>query len=127
MSLVKGIHHISMKTTSEEEYDKTVDFYCNVLGLSVARTWEFGIMFDTGNGLIEIFKNGEGKPSIGIIRHVAFEVEDVDACVEAVTEAGYEVFLGPKDIEIASNPPYPARMAFCHGPLGEDIEFFCVK
>ena len=33
----------------------------------------------------------------------------------------------PKDIEIQSDPRFPARIAFCHGPLGEDIEFFCEK
>ncbi len=26
--------------------------------------------------------------------------------------------------EIPSDPPYPIRVAFCHGPSGEEIEFF---
>lgn len=124
MSLIKGIHHVSMKTRNESEHEKTVEFYRDILGLKAAREWEFGIMFDTGSGLIEIFKNGTEEPVTGIIRHFAFAVEDVDACVKAVTEAGYEVFIGPKDICIPSNPEFPARMAFCFGPLGEQIEFF---
>ena len=53
--------------------------------------------------------------------------EDVDACVTAVRKAGYEVFVEPKDIEIQSDPKFPARIAFCRGPLGEEIEFFCEK
>lgn len=69
MNLVKGIHHVSMKCCSEEEYRKTVAFYRDILGLVVA----------------------------------------------------------PKDIVISSQPPYPARIAFCKGPLGEEIEFFCTK
>ena len=33
-----------------------------------------------------------------------------------------EVFIEPKDIKIASTPAFPARIAFCKGPLGEEIE-----
>ena len=54
----------------------------------------------------------------------SFATDDVDACVEAVKAAGYEVFIEPKDIEIASTPVFPARIAFCKGPLGEEIELF---
>lgn len=81
MSLVKGLHHVSMKCSSMEEYEKTVDFYKNI-------------------------------------------TDDVDACVDAVKKTGYEVFIEPKNIEIASMPVFPARIAFCRGPLGEEIEFF---
>lgn len=108
MSLIKGIHHVSMKCSSTEEYEKTIDFYKNILGIPVAREWQAGIMLDTGNGIVEIFNDGD----------------DVDACVEAVKAAGYEVFIEPKDIEIASTPVFPARIAFCKGPLGEEIELF---
>lgn len=124
MSLVKGIHHVSMKTSSPEEFEKVVSFYRDTIGLTVARTWEAGIMFDTGDGIIEFFKNGDETKPQGAIRHFAFATDDVDACVKAVTEAGYEFFDGPRDVVIPSDPGYPIRVAFCHGPLGEDIEFF---
>jgi len=58
---------------------------------------------------------------------MAFAVKDVDACVEAVRAAGYEITVEPNDIVIPSNPPLPARIAFCIGPVGEEIEFFCEK
>lgn len=124
MGLVNGIHHISMKTRSVEQYNKVVTFYKDILGLSVKREWAGGVMFDTGAGLIEIFTNGEEDLPKGTIRHIAFDVDDVDLCVKTVTEAGYEVFMGPKDIVIPSSPELHARMAFCYGPLGEEIEFF---
>ena len=54
MSLIKGIHHVSMKCSSTEEYEKTIDFYKNILGIPVAREWQAGIMLDTGNGIVEI-------------------------------------------------------------------------
>ena len=124
MSFVKGIHHVCLKCSSEKEYEEVIRFYRDVLGLPVARTWAEGIMFETGSGLIEIFNNAESPLPQGTIRHFALATDDVDACVKAVSDAGYEVFIGPKDIEIPSNPVFPARIAFCKGPLGEEIEFF---
>lgn len=123
MSLIKGMHHMSMKCTLDE-LEKVTSFYKDVLGLTVARQWGDGIMFDTRNGLIEIFTNAEEKLEKGVIRHFALATDDVDQCVKAVQDAGYEVFIGPKDIAIPSDPVFPARMAFCKGPLGEEIEFF---
>ena len=38
--------------------------------------------------------------------------------------AGYEVFIEPNNIVIKSEPEFHARMAFCFGPLGEEIELF---
>lgn len=122
--MIKGIHHVSMKCSNQEEYEKTIHFYKDILGLSVARSWNAGIMLDTGSGLIEIFNDGEEKLDKGVIRHFAFAVDDADRCIDTVRKAGYEVFVEPKDVVIASNPPFPARVAFCYGPLGEEIEFF---
>ena len=124
MGHITGLHHVSMKTRNADEHARVVHFYRDTLGLRVARTWDGGIMFDTGNGLIEVFENGTGEPEQGIIRHFAFAVDDVDACAKDVAQAGYPVFLGPKDIEIPSSPVFPARIAFCTGPLNEQIELF---
>lgn len=127
MSLIKGIHHVSLKCSGDEEYEKTKKFYGEVLELPVAKTWPTGIMFETGSGLMEIFNDGNGALPQGCIRHFAFAVVDVDGIINKVKEAGYEVFIEPKDIVIASDPEFPARIAFCKGPLGEDVEFFCEK
>ena len=47
MSLVKGIHHVCLKCSNEKEYEEVIHFYRDILGLSVARTWAEGIMFET--------------------------------------------------------------------------------
>ncbi len=125
MSLIRGIHHISMKCVTQEDYQRVLSFYRDVLGLRVVRQWDNGMMLDTGSGLLEIFRDGQSPLEKGVIRHVALAAGDVDECARRVTQAGYPVFLGPKDIVIPSEPPYRARIAFCHGPLGEEIEFFC--
>lgn len=122
--MITGIHHISLKCGTKEDYEKAKDFYLNVLGFSAVREWPDGIMIDSGAGLLEIFSNGDGIRTKGALRHIAFATDDADGIVEKVKAAGYEVFIGPKDIVIRSDPEFPARMAFCFGPLGEEIEFF---
>lgn len=127
MSLISGLHHVSMKCSDDAQFAEVIRFYRDVLGLTVARQWDSGILFQTGGGLIEVFHQGDAPLPKGTVRHFAFAAKDVDACAKAVESAGYEVFLQPKDIVIPSEPAYPARIAFCYGPLGEEIEFFCEK
>ena len=122
--MITGIHHISMKCGTKEEFERAMDFYLNVLGFSVVREWQEGVMIDSGSGLIEIFRNGAGIKSKGAIRHVAYSTDNVDRIAAKVRAAGYEVFIEPNDIMIRSEPEFHARMAFCRGPLGEEIEFF---
>jgi len=122
--MIKGIHHISMKCGTAEELAKVKEFYIEILGLKIIRTWPEGLMINTGNGLIEIFTNAEGEHRLGAIRHIALLTDNVDDTAAKVKDAGYEVFLEPNDKVIASDPEYKIRMAFCFGPLGEQVEFF---
>ena len=128
---VFGVHHIAIKACGVEAFEKTMHFYTELLGMPVVRTWGegegAGAMVSTGDGMMEIFANAEDCLGQGALRHLAFAVKDVDACVETVRAAGYEITMEPNDIVIASNPPYPARIAFCIGPVGEEVEFFHVK
>ena len=125
--MITGIHHVSLKCGTTKELEKAKDFYLDVLGFAPVREWPEGIMIDSGNGLLEIFSNGPGVKSKGAVRHIAFAADDVDGVIEKVKAAGYEVFIEPNDIVIRSDPPFPARMAFCCGPLGEELEFFQEK
>ena len=122
--MITGIHHIYMKCGTQDAFERAKDFYLKVLGFSPVREWPEGIMIDTGCGLLEIFSNGPGVPAKGAIRHVAFATDDVDSITARVKAAGYEVFIEPNDIVIHSEPVFTARMSFCYGPLGEEIEFF---
>ncbi len=131
MGLTKGIHHIAIKAKGIEQYRKTLDFYVNVLGMKTVRSWgegdNLGSMVDTGNSVMEIFSNAPEVFEEGALRHIAFDVENTDACINAVKEAGYTVTVEPKDIVIQADTPLSARIAFCIGPVGETIEFFQVK
>ncbi len=122
--MITGVHHISLKCGTKEEMAKAKAFYLDLLGFSLIREWPDGIMIGAGNCMLEIFGNGAGIRTKGALRHIAFATDDVDGITEKVKAAGYEVFIEPNDIVIRSDPPLPARMAFCFGPLGEEIEFF---
>ena len=125
--MITGVHHVSMKCGTEDEFRKAKYFYLGTLGFRVKREWPDGIMIDTGNCMLEIFSNGPGIKAKGAIRHIAFGTDDVDGLVRKVKRAGYRVFIEPNDLVIRSEPELPARMAFCFGPLGEEIEFFQEK
>ena len=125
--MIKGLHHISMKCNTEEEIGKVKEFYITLLGLKLIREWSDGFMMDTGNGWIEVFTNANGEHCLGAIRHFALLTDDVDSLAKKVKDAGYEVFKEPTDNVIMSDPEYPIRMAFCFGPLGEQVEFFCER
>ena len=122
--MIKGMHHISMKCGTQETYSKAKAFYLDVLGMKTVREWPEGIMLSAGNCMIEIFCNGEGSAEKGAIRHFALLTDDIDALAEKIRQAGYAFFIEPDDRVIASDPPYPIRIAFCTGPLGEEIELF---
>ena len=128
---INGVHHIALKAKGLENFRELVNFYHGILGLPIVREWGegegIGMMLDTGAGLLEIFANAPDRLGSGALRHLAFDVENTDVCLEAVRTAGYTVTMEPTDIVIASDPPYPARIAFCIGPVGEEVEFFQVK
>ena len=146
--LVQGIHHVCIRC-EKSEIEKVKEFYQGVLGMPVIRSWGepelAGFMFDTGAGLVEVFTDAEGQLPQGSIRHFALKTDDVDGCVKAVREAGAEwiftpddvayakaegstaITVEPKDIVIPSQPEFPVRVAFCNGPVGEEIEFFQEK
>ena len=122
--MITGLHHVSLKCGTEDEFMRAKSFYLDVLGFKIVREWPEGAMIGFGNGMLEIFNNGDGIKTKGALRHIAFATDNVDEIVSKVKGAGYNVFIEPNDIVIRSDPEYPARMAFCFGPLGEEIEFF---
>ena len=128
--LTKGVHHIAIKCAGREHFERTMHFYHTLLGMPVVREWSSAeglpcAMVDIGGGSkMEIFANAPDVLPQGTLRHLAFAVDSIDECVATVREAGYKITMEPTDICIPSAVPYPARIAFCIGPVGEEIEFF---
>ncbi len=124
---IRGLHHVSLKCGDAAEFLRAKAFYTDVLGLRVWREWNEGVLIETGAGYIEIFCTGEGVKRLGAVRHFAFACDDVDSTAAAIRAAGYEIFVEPRDIVLPAEQPVRARIAFCRGPLGEEIEFFDEK
>ena len=126
--MISGVHHIALKAKGLEQFQKTIGFYHDILKMPILRSWGTeqapAAMLSTGDAMLEIFSDAPDELSAGALRHLAFAVKDTDACVKAVREAGYQITMEPTDISIPSVPPLPARIAFCIGPVGEEVEFF---
>jgi catechol 2,3-dioxygenase-like lactoylglutathione lyase family enzyme len=132
MSLARKMHHVCLRCVGEEEMNKAIDFYTNLIGLKLIRRWGegtgAGCMMDAGNAIVEMFADAEPGRTIGPVDHFAFEVDDVDKCASALREAGYEITSGPADMDVPAKPePFSLRMVFCRGPFGESIEFYHEK
>ena len=129
MAKIKGVHHICIKSNGIEKFEELVRFYKDILGLPIVYQWgegdKQGMMLDTGAGYLELFPNATDDPGQGALRHLAFATDDVDGCIEAVRKAGYQITIEPKDMVVGG--VLPARLAFCIGPVGEEVEFFCEK
>ena len=127
-AMVKGVHHIALKAKGLEKFNELVSFYHDILGMPVVREWgneeNKACMLNTGDAMLELFSNAPDELSAGALRHIAFATDNVDECIEAVRAAGYKITMEPCDFVITSEPPYPVRIAFCIGPVGEEVEFF---
>lgn len=128
--LLSGVHHVCLKAVGSAPYDRAKDFYIGTMGFSLVREWGEGdgrgCMIQLGNCLMELMANGtpELNPD-GFYRHIAFQTEDVDGALALVKAAGCPVIMEPSDRNLGGS--YPIRIAFCSGPLGEEIEFFQEK
>ena len=130
--MVTGFHHVALRYRGEAQLQDAVRFFCDILGMTEVRRWgegdRTGVMLDAGEGdLLELFADAKEALPGGVVTHFALACDDVDGTVARVRNAGFEVIMEPTDISIPSTPAFPARIAFCRGVGGEEIEFFCER
>jgi glyoxylase I family protein len=121
-----GFHHIAVQT---RDYEGTVRFYQEVLGCRLVHAWEADIrklcLLDLGDGgHIEVIGTPaapepapQGPPMI----HATFCVDDVDAAIQRVRQAGCPITVEPKTVDLGG---MRVRLGFFQGPNGEILEFF---
>ena len=127
MGLTKGIHHVHVKCKPEQN-EEVLRFYRDTLGLEVYSVHgESTILGSGGEGVVEVFCDAEETLGQGDIRHFAFAVDNVDECIKTVEAAGYKIKEYPVNVMFGLKEDTPARIAFCYGALGEEIEFFQVR
>lgn len=122
--MILGVHHVNLAAT---DFEKTVAFYRDGLGLKVTYTWgdkQKAAMVAIGGGAsLEIVSSSIEEPSMHPkFPHLALRVTDTDAVYKAALAAGASPHMEPTDILLAGT--LPARIAFVKGPSGELIEFF---
>lgn len=124
-----GVHHVALMSS---DFEASLAFY---KGLGMKETARWGspertiAMLDIGNGShIELFSNGGDEyAECGKYAHLALSVENVDAAYELALSLGATPLTPPKSIPLDSAPAkMTIRIAFVHGPSGEQLEFFKV-
>ena len=126
---INGIHHVAIKANGLEKFNELIEFYNGILKMPVVRI--FGdesspiAMINTGAGLLELFADAKVDMPTGIFQHIALATSSVDDCINAVRNKGYKITTEPCNMMLGTaEQPYPVRLAFCIGPVGEEVEFF---
>lgn len=124
---IRRIHHIAILT---DDYEKSKAFYTEVLGFEILnetyREARQSYKLDLAiNGLyqIELFSFPEYKernsfPESKGLRHLAFEVDDVDAVVVELRSKGVDV----QDVRV--DELTGKRFAFFYDPNGQPLEVY---
>lgn len=128
---ISGFHHVAVFSRT---YEKSVDFYTRVLGLTQRVEFVHGgkrvSLLDMGSkgDYIEIFEAPEkATDADGRWAHIALRCNDVAGVLARVKALGYEVTMEPKTVELDSNvgpKPFVIHIGFFRGPDGELIELF---
>ncbi|MDR3140651.1 MAG: VOC family protein [Tannerellaceae bacterium] len=103
---LKKLHHVAIICS---DYEKSKAFYTNTLGFEIKsetyreekRSYKLDLSLK-GDYLIELFSFPDPpqritKPEAAGLRHIAFEVEDVDVCVKRLTDSG--IYVEPVRID----------------------------
>lgn len=105
------------------DFDRSLDFYRDTLGLAVYREYgegdSRGVVFFTGGGFLEI--SGRAPTPVAPNLALWFQVRDVDAVHEELVAAGVEVLRPPVDEpwglrEMWVSDPDGLRMAIIEVP-----------
>jgi glyoxylase I family protein len=125
--VIEGLHHVAVICS---DYARSKRFYTEVLGLAVIdenwrperKSWKLDLAVP-GGGQIELFSFPEpparpSGPEAAGLRHLAFAVEDLNAMVELLEDAGVEV----EDVRL--DPYTGARFTFFKDPDGLPLELY---
>ncbi len=110
---------------SASDYDATLAFYRDLLGLSIAESWDDpdgrGTLFHAANGKIEVFEGNEHHPAHAVegVR-VAVEVPDAQALHDQVVAQGVAI------TEAIDDRPWKHRSFTIDDPNGLALTFFHV-
>jgi len=127
--MITGVHHIALRAL---DFDASVKFYTEGLGMTVRTTWKSGgsdrraALLAFGDSHIELFEGGVGEKTeppmqAGEWFHLALRTDDPDGAFAKAVAWGARPKIEPKNAQIGD---LPIRIAFVYGPSNEVIEFF---
>ena len=135
--MIKTVHHLNLRP-SRQDYDKTLKFYCEDLGMKVINSWmkDRGTLIsrncyiDAGQGvLLEVCETDVENKKAGIIQHFALYTDDAKAVLQSLKDKGYEIVNSKGQpsadltIDVAvGDPVIKSRLGFVLSPSGELIE-----
>jgi glyoxylase I family protein len=95
--MINRVHHIAILCSN---YEKSKVFYTNILGLEIIRetyreerrSYKLDLALN-GNYFLELFSFPDSpprqtKPEATGLRHIAFEVDNIDDTIQALTKKG---------------------------------------
>lgn len=123
---IMGINHIAINTLN---YEKTIQFYRDILGFEELNTVirsEFRATYlkIPGGGRMEIFDNLGKTVCKKIndldngIKHIAFTVKDVKKHEDILVNKGVKILLNTTEL-----PDFKARVILFYDPNGSVVEF----
>jgi len=123
---VKKLEHIGIMV---KDMDESIKFYTEMLGMRLDRrvalneTVELSFLAFPGQESVEIELiggvYGDALSSDGIVNHVAFTVDDIEAEIARLVAAGVNMIdTTPRTIL------HGIKIAFFYGPNGEKLELF---
>jgi len=124
---LQRIHHVAIICS---DYEKSKHFYCEILGLKIVREeyresrQSYKLDLEIGNQYqIELFSfpdppTRSSRPEAAGLRHLAFEVDDIDGAIAHVNSFG----MITESIRIDEHTG--KRFTFFADPDGLPIEFY---
>jgi methylmalonyl-CoA/ethylmalonyl-CoA epimerase len=118
--MLKRLSHASF---GSPDLPRTIAFYRSMLDCGVAHEFRnaagqlYGVFLDCRNGtFLEFFNEPTPQPPGGLLRHICFEVDDLEAMAARFRAAGH-------DLEIKRGRTDRTLQFFVHDPDGTVIEF----
>src|ERR1700742_5222197 len=124
---IKAIHHVAILT---DDYEKSKAFYTGVLGFKIIeetyraerQSYKLDLAIN-GQYQIELFSFPEYKerasfPEAKGLRHLAFEVDDIEAAVKELIEKNVDV-QGIRIDELTNK-----KFCFFYDPNGQPVELY---
>ena len=118
---IKRLSHVSINS---DDLDRAEIFYKEILGLKIVHKFindkgeRYGFFLLSGGGtFIEIFRSKNTVTRQGCLRHLCFEVADIEKCSAELRSKGIN------DFEIKRGRTDRVLQLFIDGPDGVQIEF----